>query len=236
MKAIKIIGALLVLLSTSFVSAGDEEQPEYKLLKKEGQFEIREYDSYIVAQTVYFESKGETQGDAFRRLFNFISGNNVAQSEIEMTSPVTDSQEIEMTAPVTTEEIEMTVPVTTEEIEMTAPVTTEEIEMTSPVTTQEKTVGKVMSFVMPSRFTMKTVPQPADKRVQIKQIPARKMAVIQFSWFAGEQKKLRKSNELRRWIDNSTDYRILSKPIYAGYDAPFVPPFLKTHEMMYVVD
>ena len=225
MKAIKIIGALLVLLSTSFVSAGDEEQPEYKLLKKEGQFEIREYDSYIVAQTVYFESKGETQGDAFRRLFNFISGNNVAQSEIEMTSPVTDSQEIEMTAPVTTEEIEMTVPVTTEEIEMTAPVTTE-----------EKTVGKVMSFVMPSRFTMKTVPQPADKRVQIKQIPARKMAVIQFSWFAGEQKKLRKSNELRRWIDNSTDYRILSKPIYAGYDAPFVPPFLKTHEMMYVVD
>jgi len=78
------------------------EEPRFKVLEKDGSFELREYSAYIVAETrveAGFEDAGSI---AFQRLFRYISGNNVAQQEIAMTAPVTQSrgEKISMTAPV----------------------------------------------------------------------------------------------------------------------------------------
>jgi hypothetical protein len=78
------------------------EEPRFKLLENEGSFELREYEPYVVAETrveAGFEDAGSI---AFQRLFRYISGNNVAQREIAMTAPVTQSrgEKISMTAPV----------------------------------------------------------------------------------------------------------------------------------------
>ena len=74
----------------------------------------------------------------FRRLFDYISGNNRSRQSIEMTAPVTQAPN-------------------SEKIEMTAPVT------------QEKQAGRFrITFLMPSRFSMQTLPQPLDEKVRLK--------------------------------------------------------------------
>jgi hypothetical protein len=73
------------------------KQVKYQLIRKYNKIEIRFYDPIIVA-------KVEGYGDSgFNILFNYISGNNKSNTNVEMTSPVI-SQSIEMTAPVLSEE------------------------------------------------------------------------------------------------------------------------------------
>ncbi len=94
------LAAIAAMLVTSTAMA--IEEPRFKVLEKDGSFELREYSAYIVAETrveAGFEDAGSL---AFQRLFRYISGNNVAQQKIAMTAPVTQSgsEKIKMTAPV----------------------------------------------------------------------------------------------------------------------------------------
>ncbi|PLY01960.1 MAG: heme-binding protein [Desulfuromonas sp.] len=78
------------------------EEAPFELVKKDDPFEIRDYASYIVAET-FVEGDFEDAGsDAFKRLFGYISGDNRARSEIAMTAPVSQAsgEKIAMTAPV----------------------------------------------------------------------------------------------------------------------------------------
>ena len=66
------------------------EKPEYRVVRSAEGIEIRDYDEYWVAEC---HVKTETDlsmasSVAFRRLFNYISGDNSANQKIEMTSPV----------------------------------------------------------------------------------------------------------------------------------------------------
>lgn len=71
------------------------EKINYKLLKKINNIEIREYPDLILAYVENFKDD-----NAFGLLFNYISGNNIINEKISMTSPVINSKKIEMTAPV----------------------------------------------------------------------------------------------------------------------------------------
>lgn len=66
------------------------EKPEYRVVRSAEGIEIRDYSEYWVAEC---HVKTETDlsmasSVAFRRLFNYISGDNSANQKIEMTSPV----------------------------------------------------------------------------------------------------------------------------------------------------
>ncbi|MEI7883787.1 MAG: heme-binding protein [Clostridia bacterium] len=61
------------------------EQAAYKVLIKEGDFEIREYEPMIVAVSNEADLRG---GGGFDTLFSYISGNNQEKKKIEMTTPV----------------------------------------------------------------------------------------------------------------------------------------------------
>jgi hypothetical protein len=78
------------------------EEPRFELLTQDGAFELREYAAYLVAETRVEASFGDAGNVAFRRLFRYISGNNLSRQTISMTAPVTQSQgeKISMTAPV----------------------------------------------------------------------------------------------------------------------------------------
>ena len=56
--------------------AGNEERPKHSVIFESGDFEIRKYEAYYVVATDYDEDRGESTGDAFRRLFGYISGDN----------------------------------------------------------------------------------------------------------------------------------------------------------------
>ncbi len=69
------------------------KQAKYSIIKKLNKVELRLYDPLIIAKVERFGDSG------FNLLFDYISGNNTAETNVEMTSPVI-SQSIEMTAPV----------------------------------------------------------------------------------------------------------------------------------------
>jgi hypothetical protein len=99
LRAVSIAAVVAVLTISTAMAI---EEPSFKVLAKDGSFELREYSPYVVARTrveADFEDAGSI---AFQRLFRYISGNNVAQHKIAMTAPVTQSrgEKIAMTAPV----------------------------------------------------------------------------------------------------------------------------------------
>jgi len=69
------------------------KQAKYSVIKKLNNVEIRLYNPLVLAKVDGFGDSG------FNLLFDYISGNNIGQTDLEMTSPVI-SQSIEMTAPV----------------------------------------------------------------------------------------------------------------------------------------
>ncbi|MGN6502814.1 MAG: SOUL family heme-binding protein, partial [Pseudolysinimonas sp.] len=78
------------------------EQQPYEVVRSLDGFEVRRYPEHVFAETQVsadFEGAGNR---AFRYLFGYINGENVARQSIEMTSPVVQgrSQRIAMTAPV----------------------------------------------------------------------------------------------------------------------------------------
>ena len=67
------------------------EEPTFRLVERDGAFELREYAPYLVAETRVESSFNDAGNIAFQRLFRYISGHNVAQQKIAMTAPVTQS-------------------------------------------------------------------------------------------------------------------------------------------------
>ena len=61
------------------------ETPEYQVLEKDGDIELRRYETYYTAAV---EQAGLSDDNGFRQVFDFISGNNVSQEKIAMTIPV----------------------------------------------------------------------------------------------------------------------------------------------------
>jgi hypothetical protein len=112
-------------------------------------------------------------------------------------------------------------------ISMTAPVITpEEISMTSPVVTDANS----MSFIVPSKYTRETIPEPTDPHITINEQPARSLAVLRFSGLARsdtvEKKKKVLLETLRR---NNMETR--GDVIVMRYNPPFTPWFLRRNEV-----
>ena len=63
--------------------------PKYRVIKKLGEVEIREYPSLILAQTSLKKSDYDEEGsNAFRTVAGYIFGGNQSQQKIAMTAPV----------------------------------------------------------------------------------------------------------------------------------------------------
>ena len=79
------------------------EEPSYKIVEKSGDFEVRNYAPYIVAEVEMEGDRDSAVNAGFRVLAGYIFGGNTKRTKIEMTAPVTQSkgEKIEMTAPVT---------------------------------------------------------------------------------------------------------------------------------------
>jgi len=72
------------------------EEPKYKILKSNKNYEIRRYNDRLAVEVEY-----SNEDSGFRYLFNYISGENTKSEKVSMTVPVTQSVKIDMTAPVT---------------------------------------------------------------------------------------------------------------------------------------
>jgi hypothetical protein len=99
MTPLRFVAACILLATWSPAMAIDE--PGYTVVRKEGAFEVRRYEPYVVAETVVDAAADEAGNQGFRILAGYIFGGNQGSRKIEMTAPVVQTPvQIAMTAPV----------------------------------------------------------------------------------------------------------------------------------------
>jgi hypothetical protein len=177
------------------------EQRAYEVEERDRDFEVRAYSQAIVAETNVEGDFESVGGEAFRILVAYISGENEARQSIAMTAPVT--QESKGT----------------------------KIAMTAPVTQEPSMRGYRVTFVMPSTFTLETLPVPRDGRIRLRQEPAQRFAAVRYSGFWSRSNYERHLEELRGWIDQR-NLTPSGPPVWARYDPPFMPWFLRKNEIL----
>ena len=119
-----------------------------------------------------------------------------------------------------------------QKIPMTAPVS-QEMPMSAPVPSDSgKESEWLIAFYMPNDMSFEATPEPSNSNVAIRQVPARKMAAIKFSGFANDENINEHEQQLRAYLkDNDIAYE--DKPLYAFYDAPMKPWFLRRNEVLF---
>ena len=80
MKKILLILVSILALNSQTMAY---EEAKYEVVKENQKYEIRKYPDRLVIET------NSIKGNGFRKLFNYISGNNEKNQEIKMTVPVT---------------------------------------------------------------------------------------------------------------------------------------------------
>ena len=187
----------------AFLLSGDVmaiEEPDYRVDSKTNHYELRSYGPIIGAETKVNSDFEKAGNQAFRILAGYIFGANKSKTKIEMTAPV--SQEL----------------------------VSEKIEMTAPVSLLKADVGYLVQFTMPKKFTLATLPVPNDPRVQLRQLPPRKVAVYRYSgsWSEERYKTMLAifNDELKK-----NNIRVTGEPVLARYNSPFQIWFLRRNEI-----
>jgi hypothetical protein len=120
-------------------------------------------------------------------------------------------------------------------VAMTAPVSQqpmgENIKMTSPVGQRRVQEKWAVSFMMPASYTIETLPEPEDQNITLRQVPARRMASVRYSGFWSEERYFKYKSELELWIKEK-GLTIVGDPIWARYNPPFTPWFLRRNEIL----
>jgi len=95
------IAAIAAVLWGPIVS--NVEQAKYDVVEKHGAIEIRDYAPMIVAEVSVSGDRETAISAGFRKIADFIFGNNVSTQNVAMTAPVIQEpgEKIAMTAPVT---------------------------------------------------------------------------------------------------------------------------------------
>ena len=184
------------------------EEIQYNVVKKESDIEIREYKPVVIAEVTVEGSRSEAPNTAFRILFDYISGNNIA------------AQKIPMTAPVSQEAVSEKIP---QKIPMTAPVTQEQV---------EPDVWKI-AFYMPTDMTLETAPKPNSDKITIKEVKFGKMIALRFSGRWTDSNIEEHDNELKSYMQDNNITFNKNDRILAFYNAPFTPWFLRRNEVLY---
>jgi len=147
------------------------EEAKYQVISQEKNFELREYEPQIVAETLVEGTLKDAGNKAFRPLYKYITGANRTKDKIAMTAPVSQGA------------------------------SGEKIAMTAPVGQQRAASGWVVSFTMPAALTMETLPAPADPKVVLRQVPASRMATVRYSGTWSTKRYDRYERELEAWIE-----------------------------------
>ena len=177
------------------------EEAPYKVLKSSDQFELREYAPHVLAETIVDGDQEGAGNKAFRRLFRYISGDNRSRAKVAMTAPVSQEK------------------------------AGEKISMTAPVGQQRDGDKWAVSFMMPSAYTLETLPNPDDPLITLRQVPARQMAAVRYSGFWSESNYRDNLKELQEWV-RSQGLTTSGEPVWARYDPPWTLWFLRRNEIL----
>ncbi|KAL5740055.1 hypothetical protein ACOSQ2_029235 [Xanthoceras sorbifolium] len=200
-------------LEEALMAVPDLETVKYKVLSRSNQYEIREVESYFIAETMMpgktgFDFNGASQ--SFNVLAEYLFGKNTKKEKMEMTTPV-------LTRKADGEKMEMTTPVISKRLQ-----------------DQEKWQ---MSFVMPAKYGA-DLPLPKDPSVRIKEVPSKVVAVIAFSGFVTDEEVKRQEFKLRNALKDDKQFQVKkgASVEVAQYNPPFTLPFTRRNEIALEVE
>ncbi|MDP1823400.1 MAG: heme-binding protein [Archangium sp.] len=202
---LSVVGALVTTLLGAPAMA--LEMPKHEVVDTFEDFEVRRYTPYVVAETRVEGERSEVGNEAFSRLAGYIFGKNRGARKIAMTAPVAQ-----------------------------APAEGQKIAMTAPVAQAPAGEGAwVVQFMMPSEFSLETLPEPNDPRVSLRLLPARTFAVVRYS---GTWSKANYEEHLEQLKAGLQREGLVAKgePVWARYNPPFTPWFLRTNEILIEVE
>jgi hypothetical protein len=171
-KSLKyLILFILVLFSgcSMFGIRSGYEQLSYNIIENFNDIEIRNYPKRVAIEI----QDAENDREAFFALFDYISGKNINNANISMTSPVEVSRE------------------------------NLKITMTSPVEKKNINNKVQMRFFLPKELTIENSPKPINPKVKVIEIPEQTFAVLNYSGFNGNEKFNAKAEELKLILSKS---------------------------------
>lgn len=178
------------------------EEPGYTVVKQYQEFELRQYDAYLVAETSVAGDFADVGGEAFRRLFDYISEGDRPQGKIAMTTPV---------------------------IQQPLPAVTEQSAIDDVSPGAEKRYR--FAFVMPVGYSLEELPRPENAEVRIESVPARLMAARRYSGTWSEERYRSNERQLLAAVQ-AAGLKTLGPPIFARYNAPFSLWILRRNEVL----
>ena len=202
MNIFYILIALILLWSVWGYFSSRVEQAQYSVLESKKEYEVRLYPAHIVAQTTVAGPYDKALSQGFRIIAGYIFGGNTKKESIAMTAPVLEKS-----------------------------AQSEPIAMTAPVMATMEGESYTIAFGMPRLYTRETLPTPTDSRIQIVTVPEKKMAAIRFSWWRTDARVQAKKEELLKALKQN-NVTALGQPQYAGYNAPWTPPWMVRHEVL----
>ncbi|KAJ7566038.1 hypothetical protein O6H91_02G085900 [Diphasiastrum complanatum] len=203
-------------LEEALMTVPNLETTPYRILLKNDAYEIREYESYLVAET---EMAGQSafgffaSSQAFNTLASYLFGKNTKRVEMKMTTPVLIQIDQKKE---------------------------EKMEMTTPVLFQKKSEGSpwTMAFVLPSKYSEDNFPLPDDPAVVIKRVLSKLVAAVTFSDFVTDEIVKQRERKLRLALQNESLFKVkeLASVQVAQYNPPFTLPFMRCNEVLLEVE
>lgn len=181
------------------------EEPSYDVVQHLDGAEVRQYAPYVVAQVLVAGPVEQAGNDAFPILAGYIFGKNKGERKFDMTAPVTQAA----------------VPV--------------KMAMTAPVTQAASAGGYIVQFVLPKGVTLASAPEPLDPRVQLREVPGSRVAVIRYSGFWSQANYDEHLARLQAAL-RTAQLRWTGEPTLSRYNPPFTPWFLRRNEIWLALD
>ena len=199
--------ALIIWIIGTLIVVRWLEEPKYSIVEKRDGYEIREYDSYIVAEVEVDGDMKIALNAGFRQLAGYIFGWNTSKTSVKMTVPVMESRGV-------SESIKMTVPV---------------MDMSS------SSWRRIVAFTMPSEYTLESLPKPTNANIRLRQIESSRKAVLTYSLYATESRVEAKKNLLLSLLTRD-NIKVKWEMISAQYNPPLSFPPLRRNEVMIDVE
>ncbi len=205
-----VVGVLLVVWAVgSYLVVRSIEEPAYTVLEKKDGYEVRKYAPYILAETTVTGDYVTATRSGFRIIADYIFGNNTKKESISMTTPVLESG-----ASGKSEAIAMTVPV---------------------LETKGGDTERKIAFVLPSKYTLETLPSPNNPKVKLTQMPERTVAALRFTWYPTASRVENKKEQLKTHL--ARDKKVITGEIEtARYNPPLSMPLTIRNEILIPIE
>ena len=107
----------------------------------------------------------------------------------------------------------------------------QKIAMTTPVFMSGSDTNATMAFVMPAKLVRGEVPKPTDGSVSVQELPSGRFAVLRFQGGRKAKNEAAALQQLKDWM-KAEGLSELSPPVFAYFDPPWTPGFLRRNEVM----